>query len=40
MYILKIMLDAIWIVGFRVQYLLYNLQAPAIQEDYWNMNDP
>jgi hypothetical protein len=31
MYMIKIMLDAMMVVRFRVQYLAYNLQAPEIQ---------
>ena len=34
------MLDAIWIVSFRVEFLNNNLQATAIQNAYWQMNDP
>jgi hypothetical protein len=34
------MFEAMMVVRFRVQYLAYNLQAPEIQKDYWNMNDP
>jgi hypothetical protein len=37
---IKIMLDAIMAVRFRVQYLDYNLQAPEIQQIYWKLNDP
>ncbi len=40
MYIVKILLDAVWIVAFRVEYLKSNLQAIAIQNIYWEMNDP
>ena len=28
------------IVRFRVQYLTYNFQAPDIQQEIWEMNDP